>query len=147
LPKWAYFRGVLDVWKPLTLWPTDKLTSPEIRCATLDLGVVAADCCTFAVLGRKIACIDLENRRNLPCIPDVWKPLTLWPTKKPTSFEMGLFCAPRGTRTPGLLVRNLRAYAPLCPPCPNRRISAKFLAPIVQTVHYFRASPVPLMSF
>ena len=124
----AYFRSVLDVWKPLTIWPTDKLTSMEIKWTSINLGVIAADCCTFAVLGRKIALASLENGPTLPRIPCFLKLVTLCPTNKPTSFEMGLFCAPRGTRTLGLLVRNLRDYAPLSPTCPNKRISAKFFS-------------------
>jgi hypothetical protein len=38
--------------------------------------IIAADCRTFAGPGRNIACIYLENGRNLPCILDLWKPLT-----------------------------------------------------------------------
>jgi hypothetical protein len=66
--KPVYFRRVLDVSKQLTSWPTDKLTSLEIRCAIINLDVIAADSCTFAVLGRKIPLAFLENGPILPRI-------------------------------------------------------------------------------
>src|SRR5260221_11446069 len=103
----------------LTIWSSDKLTSLEIRSATVDLDVIAADCCTFAVLRRKIALASLGNGPNLPRILGFLKLVTLCPTNKPASFEMGLFCAPRGTRTLALLVRNLRHSSPLGQTCPN----------------------------
>src|SRR5260221_14794431 len=127
--------------------PPAKLTSFKINGARPDLDVIAADCCIFAVPRRKIPLVFLGNGPILPRLFGFFDLLTLRPTNKPTSFEMGLFCAPRGTRTLGLLVRNLRAYAPRYPTCPNRRISAEFLVPNVQSVRFFRASPMPLMSF
>src|ERR1700730_16523194 len=97
----------------------DKLPSFEIRCAMFEPDVIAADCCTFAVLGHKIALAFLENGLILPRILGFLKLVTLCPTNKPTSFEMGLFCAPRGTRTLGLLVRNPRQSLSACPWCPT----------------------------
>ncbi len=131
----------------MTLWPRDKLTSMEIRWASVDLGFIAADCCTFAVLGRKIACICLENWRNLPCILDFWKSPTLCSTNKPTSFEMGLFCAPRGTRTLGLLVRNPRTSVSPCPCCPHGLFLSMFSLLKFHSVRYFQRLLLCLLYF
>jgi hypothetical protein len=134
---WAYFRSVFDIAKPLTIWPTDKLTSLEIRCATVDLVVIAADCCTFAVLGRKIALAVLDNEPILSNILGFLKLMILCPTNKPTSFEMGLFCAPRGTRTLVLLVRNPRPSILACPWCPNVLFLSQFSLPDFHPVRHF----------